>query len=568
MFAVYGIRSLLIGSVHSLRIYPFLTQKYSSCALKEPPTLHSTLWPSLRMSKPRRKLNSLYFTNPPANYSIKSPLPSVDNIQLNRRILSVKTVEHQLDLFDTVKHSVDTVNKVTILYSIAKIAERDAKQKKALEQERERAQQKQSSSYMELLESISLDISKCQLKGLVNVMWALGKIEEKNHKLVQFCEREILSRDILALNNAGICQIVNGCANLDLTTSHIFRNLEEVILNGQLRIATFDNQLLSAILLSFAKAENGSVGLFEVFLEEIQSRDFLIIDNRALAEFVWSFAKRGFKAEKLFHRVEGEILRRGTHDFNNGSFIQILWAFTTAGKGSKQFFSFLDNQLLSRGVDRFLNVHLLEIVWSFAKRKVTKAKVFDLVKKEIFKRTVHKFQSHELLLILWSFVSARRHDHQLVAEIESELYLRGVNHFRNGDLCQVAWSLGRARKSDSKLFDLIEGEVFQRGVGEFTMKEKRMLMRGFIEAKRGSKELYELLVSSFLAKDFCGLHGSQIYECVWCFSRAGVKAEAQFHALEKEIVIKGRDFFSQKQVIFLKKTFKKLGKESQELFKL
>ena len=521
----------------------------------------------LQTIEPAGIMNSFFSMNPSVCYSIKSSSPSIDDIHLNKRIISIRKVDEQLELFDSVKHAIDIVNKVTILYCIAKIIGKDEKQKLVLQKEREKAREGQNSRYVELLENISKDISECKSKGLVNVMWSLGKIEEKNHKLVQFCEKEILSRDILALNNAGICQIVSGCANLELTASHIFRHLEEAILNGHLEISTFDNQLLSAILLSFAKAENGSLGLFRVFLEEILSRDFLKIDNHALAEFVWSFAKRGFKADRLFRRVEGEIIRRGTHEFNNGSFIQILWAFSKAGKGSKHFFTFLDDQLLSRGVNKFLNVHLLEIVWSFAKRKLTKAKVFELVKKEVLKRSVHKFQSHELLLILWSFVSARRHDNQLVAHIERELCSRKITDVTNGDLSQVAWSLGRAHKSDSELFDIIEREAFNRGVREFTMKEKRMLMRGFIEAKRGSKEFYRLLVSSFSASDFNNLHGGQLCECVWCFSRAGVESDTQLQALEKEILIKGRDFFSQKQAAFLNKSFKKLGRGNQDLFK-
>jgi len=140
----------------------------------------------------------------------------------------------------------------------------------------------------------------------------------------------------------------------------------------------------------------------------------------------------------------------------------------------------------------------LNIVWSWAKKNVTKAKVFDLVKKEVFNRGEQVFQRHELALMLWSLVSTQRHNDKLVVETENELCLKNVDEFSNGHFCLVAWSLGRAGKSDSKLFDAIEKEVFQRGSRKFSLIERNMLLRGFIEAKRGSKDFYELLLTEVI----------------------------------------------------------------------
>ena len=567
MLAVYGRRSFYMG-VRFLRLCPCLAQKFPQ-TLNDFNNLYSTSRWSLATTKPARKEESSCYSDPLSTILRRSPGPSRNDIQLNKSIRSLKTVEDHFELFESIKYSSDIVNRVTMLYSIATITERGGKQKQVLKQAREKSRQGQSSPYMELLESISRDISHCQPKGLANVMWALGKIEEKDHKLVQVCEKEILSRDMVSFNSAEICQMVNGCANLNLTTSDIFLRLQDSILNHeQVNIRDFENRQLSGILLSFSKMSNGSLALYDVFLEEIISRDFVTIGSRAFAEFVWSFAKRNFYADELFDRVEEEVLRRGTTDFHDADFVQMIWSFGKSGKGSKQFFSFLDKQLLSRGLQRFGNVQLLEIVWSFAKRKVTKAKVFDLVRKEVFNRGVHKFQFHELVLILFSFVSAQRHGDKLVTEIEGQMCSSDVKQFDNGDLCQVAWSLGRAGKSDSMLFDVIETELFQRGISDFTTKGKCMLMRGFIEAKRGSKEFYELLVGSFSKSDFSDLRGSEICECVWCFYKAGVEAGTMlvFDALEKEILAKGQHYFTKKQTVFIKEIFKRLGKERKELF--
>ena len=491
---------------------------------------------------------------------------SKEEKQLNKRIISLKTVEEELELFKSVKNSASIVNRVTLLYSIAKIAERDRKQKHVLER---KSQQRQSNEFMKLLESISKDISHCQPRHLANILWALGKINMKDHQIVQYCEQEILSRDIVACDISSICQIVNGCANLNLIASKIFTKIQDAILNGQLTIRDIKNRELSGILLSFSKTDTASVELYDVFLEEILSRDFMEIDYRNLAAFVWSFAVKEMKADRLFDRVEEEILRQETIEhFHNIDLTMVLSAFGKAGKGSKDLLYLLDNELDTRGVKWYDNAVLSEIVWSFAKRNMQQAKVFDLVKSEVFNRGVQKFQTHELVLILWSFASAQRHDEKFVAAIEGELCLRDVEHFDNGRLCQVAWSLGRVGKSDSKLFDTIEAQVLRRGTREFSMKENCMLMRGFIEAQRGSGGFYELLVSSFSINDFSNLHRNEFSECAWCFSESGVEAGTLFDALEKEILTKDKHFFNERALAVIKESFQNVGKGSKELFEL
>ena len=571
MFTVYGMRSLYT-SVRFLRACQCLTRKFPSWTLDN--NFYSTSWPSLRIiTKSTRKINSLCFTNPVLSYSTKSsksspPFRYVRH--LNKKLALLKTVEEHLELFESVGESASIGDRAAILFNIAKITERDEEQKQVLEQEREKSQQGQSSTYMELLERIANDISQGNSWNLANLMWALGKIQEKDHKLVHVCEQEILSRGTVAFNNAEICQIMNGCSNLNLTTSDIFQEIQDAIVNEEVKIYDFEDRELSGILCSFAKTDNGSFELFCIVLEEILSRDPLKIGSRALAEFVWSFAKLEFKADKLFDRVEEEILRRGTNDLNNAAFSKILWAFGMVKRGSKRFFYFLDSELASRGVERFDNALLLEIVWCFTRRNVTKANVFDLVKLEVFNRGVHKFQNHELVLILFSFVSAQRHDDELVAAIEGELCLRDAAQLSKGDLCQVAWSLGRAGKTDSHLFDAIEGQVLQRCVHDLPSKENHMLMlmRGFIEAKRGTEALYEFLARFFSATDFGNLRESGICECAWCFAKASVEAGEVFDAIEREIFNRSKYLFSEHQIAFMKEIFRKVGKGSKEFYDL
>ena len=565
MLTIDGMRVLsLFTRLHSLRHCRHLTQVVPSFR-----NLSSTSWPIFSILKLRKPIKfDQCFLRPSVNYFSSRPRPSQDEIKINKIIVSLKTVEKQLELFESIKDSAGIVNRVTMLFNIAKITKRDEKQKQVLKQEKDKSRQALKSAFVALLDSISKDISKCQPRDLANVLWALGQVQEKDHKLVEVCERVILSRNITAFNNVNIGQIANGCVNLNLKATEISSRLQESICNGQLQISKFQNWELSAVLMLFAKRDGCPAELFNIFLEEILSRDFLLMDSAQLAQFVWSFAKKDVKADELFNRVEEEILRRGATNLKRRELFMILWAFGKAKKGRKQLFYILENELVIRGEKGYTNNELLEIVGSFARRNMAKAKVFDLVKEEVINRGVRMFETHQLVLILFAFVSARRQDYKLVEEIESELLTRDLKQIYSGHLCHVAWSLGRAGRSDSKLFDVIEEAVFHRGLHQFSKLEKFMLLRGYIEAERGSTKFYDHLQSSLSKNDFSDFTACNIYEFAWCFSEGGVNTGPLFDALEREILNRGNDGFSQMQLAFIKKSFQKVGKGTKELFEL
>ena len=573
---MYGMRALsMFTSLHPLRHGRCLAQLLPSFTFKEFRNLSQTSWSSLKIlkeSKPR-KIGS-YFLKPSVVHFSRGPRPSEDDIKMSKVILSLKTVKEQLELFERIKNSASIVNRVTMLYSIAKITERNGNQSQVLEQEKGKSIQSLNSAYLTLLDSISKDIAKCKPRDLANVMWALGKLKEKDHELVKICERAILSRGITAFDNVHMIQIVSGCINLDLTATEISSTLQESIRNGQLKPSKFNNKLLSAMVMLFAKSDGCAVEPFEIFLEEFISRDILLMDSVDLALFVWSFAKKELNADTLFDRVEEEILRRGTANLERRQILQILWAFSMAKKGGKQLFYIMDHELTSRGVKGFDKPQLLQIVWSFATRVVTNAKVFNLVKDEVFNRGVGMFKTHELVLILYSFVFAQRQNNKLVEKIESELLSRDVEQFDNGHLCQVAWSLGRARQSDSKMFDVIEETLFQRGLHQFSKSGKFLLLKGYVEAKRGSRDLYEGLQLSLLKSGFSDLTATEISVLVWYFFQAEndigplINTGELFDTLEREILTKGKLFFSEQQLKPIKKGFRKVGKGSKELLEV
>lgn len=566
MFAVSSIQPLLF-----LRLCPCFSEGFSSGTLKQLKNLSRASSTLVKIQKPRSKLNWSFIPSnvgkcPPYSSASPSNQPTYAK-NLNAKLASLETTRQHLELFESIKYSASTGDKVRILFKMSKIANVDGKQKELLLKEHNMDR----SAYTELLDDISNKISECNLWSLANLMWALGKMQERGHKVVGVCEKEILLRGIASFSAKEICQIVNGCSNLNLTTSDVFVELQDAILNEEVKVEDLINiRELSGILVSFSKTDNAFVEVFHVFLKEILSRDFSQIDSRGLVDFVWAFAKKDIKAGKLFLRVEEEFLQRGMDDFNSVAIGKILWAFGMAQMGSKQFFHYLDHKLLSYDVGTLDNAVLLQVVWSFTKRKVTQAKVFDIVEGEVYKRRIHTFKVHELVLILFSFVSAKRYNDALVAEIEGELCSRDSRRFKKGDLCQIAWSLGRAGKSESQLFQTIETEILQRDQENLPSKECHMLMlmRGFVEANRGTKKLFEFLAGYFCRMGFQNLQERGICECAWCFSHSGIDTRKVFDLLEKEICQHNKYAFNDSQIAVIKKSFQKAGKGDIQLHNL
>lgn len=492
--------------------------------------------------------------------------PSNEEVALNRKIMLTMTVQGQLELYSSVQEVVNVVSKVAFLFNIAKIVERDVTQQEVLEYEREQSKEGKNTAYGNLLEGIAETIDSCQCRHLANIMWALGKIKDKDNNLIQVCKHEILRRDIFSFNFAEICQIVNGCTNLKVKEPELFANFQEAILSEKFNREELKDRHISGILMSYAKANSGSNELFDFFLREVASRN-MVVSNRTLADIVWSFAKKGINSASMFSLVEAEIIRRGGHSFENVDLVKILWAFSRGDKGNIKLFYLLDSELVSRGLHTFRNVELVEVLWSFARRNVRNAKAFNVAETEILKRGVSGFKTHELVLILYSFVRVKRDSVSVdfIKNIEADLCLRNTNEFDLGHLGQMIWSLGRLNMSESNLFDTAEAELLKCSMHSISRAGKLMLIRGFIKAQRGSKELYQHLYSSISAKDLSNLTEAQICEFVWCFSLAKVDAGKLFDFLEKEILHREKYHFTKRQLNVIMKSFLRVGKGSKEL---
>ena len=535
MRAVYAIRPLF-SSIPFLRFNPHLSQKVLLGTFSGVNNLYSSSWPLLRITKTAGKDDSLYLINhSTACYTTKPTHPFRDNIQLNKKITSLKTVKDQLELFDSFKNSTNIVNRITMLHRIAKITERDKKQKQMLKM----GQHRENSPYLELVESITVVISKCQPRDLANLMWALGKMEEKEHKLVKVCEKEILSCGIVAFDNAGICQIVNGCANLNLRTSRIFGSLQDAILNGQLKIEDFEDRGLYGMLLSFCKTNNGSAGMFDVVLKEILSRDISKCQPRELANLMWALGQIGEKEHKLVKVCEKEILSRGIMAFDNAGISQIVNGCANLNLRTSRMFGSLQDAILNGQlkIEDLKDPELYGMLLSFCKTNNGSAGMFDVVLKEILSRDISKCQLRFLANLMWALGKIEEKEHKLVEECEKEILSHGIVAFDNAAICQIVNGCANLNLRTSRIFGSLQEAILngQLKIEDFEDLQLRIVLLSFCKIENVSG-ICHIALNEILSRGISNCQPWELANLMWALGKIGEKEHKLVEVCEKEIL--------------------------------
>lgn len=490
-----------------------------------------------------------------ACYKTKAEVPAPFQVQLNKKIISLKTVQDQLSLYDS-ESFMNVVNRVSLLFNIARIVARDKKQLH-LFREIKSESHALSGTYIRLLDSLSADISQCSPRCLANMMWSLGKIEEKDHCLLQICEETIMSCDLSSFTQPDIFQIVKGCSLLGTQGKKIFPKLEEAILDGEIAISDFKDSDLTLVVMSFAKNDSGSETLYNHFQSEILSRNLTAYESRQLAGFVWSFAKQTLSCpSELFDQIESEVLRRGTKTVQNVPTLMLLWSFAKMGVGSERLFSAFDRNLVARGLQAFANTGVIQLVWSFAKRGFKDAGLYAVVENEVLSRGMSVFQDYQLVVLLWSFTKAEKLDSELVKCISHEFLQRDVKQLRGDHLSQLAWTLGRARIKIPELFNSIEQVVVKCSPLYMTSSQMIALVRGFVEAEEESSELFDYFRLAIL-KDMKTLSADSICEVLWCFSKgkSTTNRSEVFSTIAKEILGRGIASFNTVQLVKINQCF-------------
>jgi len=492
---------------------------------------------------------------------------SSSDVDLNRKIMSTPTIQGQLALYRrTVGESINISNRVAFLFSIAKIAQKAEAPRQIVAQELY-----DDSAYVDLLKGMGLAINQCNNRHLANVMWALSKLKEDGNGLQQVCFNEILQRDVNSFNLTEVCQIVAGCVPQGVKAAKIFESFQNAMLAGNVKGEELEDQHISGILTSYAKANFGSEQFFQFILGEIAARN-VAVNDRTLSDIVWSFAKRGVNSESVFSLVGAEIVKRGTHSFHDIGLLRILWAFSKRRNGNKHLLNLIGNELLARVTsdNTLSNGHLARALWLLAKGNVLHSKlIFVTCETEILKRGISHFDSLNLVFILYSFAWRRRKptNPDFIRNLEEELCQRNFGELYDNHLAKILWSLAKLSNLESKLFDFVETEILKRLHNECNLSPTGlcMILRGLVETQRGSRELFERLCSNLLKTDLSYLTESQLCELAWCLSLAKVENEEAFSLMEKEILNQDKHHFKRHNRESLLKSFQRVGRGSQNL---
>lgn len=308
-----------------------------------------------------------------------------------------------LALLKTFDEALSTSEMVYLLGWAGRIAKRDPNVQDKLQMES--CNGEDASAYIRLLNCIMNNISTLEPRQLAVIIWSLAKIQERNHPLLKVCEKEILSRGIGTFDDRTVSQVAIGFSLLNWKETSVFEQMEKAILSGQLDITTFDLGRFAQTVVSFAKTDNGSSQLFELFSNEILSREFSNFQINDLSQFVWSFAKRGFQADQLFEKTEAELFRRNISVINKSVDIAtLLWSFASMGNGSKDLLKAFEEHIRSKDIKYFQNDELIQIMWALGKAGVACDVVLRKFEEEVKSCTgIKTFCSYDQEMLLKGF---------------------------------------------------------------------------------------------------------------------------------------------------------------------
>lgn len=413
------------------------------------------------------------------------PASYVRELELNKEILSRRTVEEQLGFYKSWKDQASLTNRITMLHHMAKIVQKHRVQAEVLQREKEKVLHGEKSGYIEILDFIADNILSCKSQGLANILWSLGKLKEHDHRLLKVCLKEISFHDVTFFYKAEVCQILNGLTELKVKDSPVFKQVEEAIVNGKIKISRCENRQIVGILTSFIKMGYGSEDFFQTFEAEVVERGFIEFHNGEMTQVLRAFAMMEIPAESLFNKAEKEILRRSPFKLRRTELLTILKAFAMAGEGSEKLFAAFDSEIITRRVKDYYSLPLCWIIWAFATRRMTSCKVFKAVAHEIYQRGFNNLENGELALCLYSYALSEIPCGEFLKALEAELTSRDLETFGSIELCQVVWACAKAGLLDPKLLQDLEGKIVQQIASQ---SEGSVTVEGFLGAETGSQE--------------------------------------------------------------------------------
>ena len=418
------------------------------------------------------------------------PASYVRELTLNKAILSKRTVQEQLEFYESWKDQASLINRITMLHHMAKTIQKHRFQAEVFQKEKEKALNGDESAYTEILDFIADSIRGCKAQGLANVLWSLGKLKETDHRLVKACLKEISFHDVAFFYKAEICQILHGLTELKVKDSRIFEQVEKAILNGKIRISRCEKRQLAGILTSFIKMGHGGEEFYRAFEAEILQRGFREFHNGEMTQILRAYAIMDISSASLFNQAEKELLRRSPFKLLRTELVAILRAFAMAGQGSEAFFAAFDNEIVTRRVQDYYSLPLCWIIWAFATRRMTSCRVFIAAAEEIYKRGFNNLENGELALCLYSYVLSEIPCGAFLEALKTELMSRDLGTFESIQLYQVLWSCAKAGLLNPKLLQDLKYKILQQSS---TQNEGGVTVKGFIGAETGGQEQFNYL---------------------------------------------------------------------------
>ena len=249
--------------------------------------------------------------------------------------------------------------------------------------------------------------------------------------------------------------------------------------------------MLAEIIRALGKIRGQQHSILQACEEEILHRGVSAFDLKSLVQILVALSSLIPAGTKFFEETEKAILSGQLElgSFDERAIAQTLLSYARTNNGSTELFSHFSDEILKRGLCCFKNNDLIQSLWSFSKKGFKDDNLFDQAEVELLLRKGQSdlSKSVDVAMALWAFAFQEKGSDEFFKRMERKILTSDVKTFQNDELCKVVWGFGKAGIPCRFVFSLIESEVLRRGIQMFSLENRKMLLEGFLHAKRGEK---------------------------------------------------------------------------------
>ena len=397
-----------------------------------------------------------------------------------------------------------------------------------------------------------IKLADFNLRGLVNLLWAFAKAEEKAPRLFQAVEAHLLHSHPELLKEfkpQELSNLVYAYAKAEEKAPRLFEAVEAHLHSHPELLKKFTPQGFSNVVWAFAKAEEKAPRLFQAVEAHLHSRPELLkgFTPQGFSNVVWAFATAEEKAPRLFKAVEAHLHSRPEllKGFTPQNISNLVWAYAKAGEGAPRLFQAVEAHLHSRPelLKGFTPQNISNLVWAYATVGKEAPRLFQAVEAHLHSHPglLKGFTPQGFSNLVQAYAKAEEKAPRLFQAVEAHLHSRPelLKGFTPQNISNLVWAYEKAGEGAPRLFQAVEAHLHSRPelLKGFTPQNISNLVWAYAKAGEGAPRLFQAVEAHLHSRPelLKGFTPQNISNLVWAYAKAGEGAPRLFQAVEAHL---------------------------------